>query len=137
MKYVLDTNIAAAMLNMHAGVLMRLAPLPIEEVGLSLLTIGELLFGARNSRRAGENLAKVERLRQSFPILPVDEPVIERYAVVRADLVTRGRPKNDFDLIIACTALEHAAVLVTNDGGLKDSAIEGLVVEDWLAPATP
>lgn len=44
----------------------------------------------------------------------------------------RGRIKGDFDLVIACTAMETGAVLVTNDGALKDGSIEGLVVEDWL-----
>lgn len=39
----------------------------------------------------------------------------------------------DFDLVVACTALEHRAVRVTHDGGLKDGAVPGLVVEDWLS----
>ena len=40
-------------------------------------------------------------------------------------------------LVIACTAIEHSAVLVTNDAALKDGAIEGLVVEDWLDSGAP
>ena len=51
---------------------------------------------------------------------------------MRADLAARGVAKSDFDLVIACTALEHGATLVTNDGALKDGAIVGLAVEDWL-----
>src|SRR4051812_9113645 len=34
--------------------------------------------------------------------------------------------------MIACTAIEHEATLVTHDGALKDGAIVELVVEDWL-----
>jgi predicted nucleic acid-binding protein len=34
-----------------------------------------------------------------------------RYAFVRADVERRGRSKSDFDLMIACTALEHEATL--------------------------
>ena len=41
-------------------------------------------------------------------------------------------PKTDFDLVVACTALEHGATQLPNDDGLKDGAIEGLRVEDWL-----
>jgi tRNA(fMet)-specific endonuclease VapC len=132
-KYVLDTNIAVAALNAHLMVVSRLAGLPRDEVGLPLLVLAELLFGARNSRRMSENRAKVEALRASVPILAVTEAVAERYGIVRADVERRGRPKSDFDLVIACTALEHGAVLVTNDGSLKDGSIEGLEVEDWLA----
>ena len=65
-------------------------------------------------------------------VLPFDLALATRYATVRADLERRGRPKTDFDLVVACTALEHGATLITNDGGLKDGAIDGLVVEDWL-----
>jgi predicted nucleic acid-binding protein len=56
-------------------------------------------------------------------LLDRDPRVAARMATVDTD---------DFDLVIACTALEHAAALITNDGSLKDGAIEGLVVEDWL-----
>jgi predicted nucleic acid-binding protein len=35
--------------------------------------------------------------------------------------------------MIACTALEQEATLVTHDAALKDGAIEGLAVEDWLS----
>jgi predicted nucleic acid-binding protein len=63
----------------------------------------------------------------------VDAAVIERYALIRARLSQLGRPKGDFDLLIAATSIENAAVLVTNDAGLKDGSIEGLTVEDWLA----
>lgn len=132
MRYVLDTNIAAAALNAHAKVLSRLATLPTDEVGLPLLALGELLFGVHNSKRVVENRMKVEALRRRFPILAVTEALVERYSIVRADLERRGRRKTDIDLIIACTALEHGATLVTNDAALKDGSIVGLMVEDWL-----
>jgi tRNA(fMet)-specific endonuclease VapC len=66
-------------------------------------------------------------------VLPFDVAAAARYAVVRAAMERKGRSKTDFDLVIACTALEHGATLVTNDAALKNGAIEGLVVEDWLA----
>jgi predicted nucleic acid-binding protein len=67
-----------------------------------------------------------------LPVLPVTRSIVERYGVVRAGLVARGIAKGDIDLLIACTALEHGATLVANDGALKDGEIRGLVVEDWL-----
>jgi tRNA(fMet)-specific endonuclease VapC len=132
-KYVLDTNIVIAALKQHAGVLNKLANVEAADVGIPLLVLGELMFGALRSQRVEANLAEIRRLRAHFPILPVTEAVIERYAAVRARLAERGTPKGDFDLVIACTAMEHGATLVTNDGALKDSAVQGLLVEDWLA----
>jgi len=38
--------------------------------------------------------------------------------------------------MIACTAIEHEAALVTHDAALKDGAIGGLVVEVDVPPVT-
>jgi predicted nucleic acid-binding protein len=70
-------------------------------------------------------------------VLPFDVGVAARYAFVRAEVERKGRSKTDFDLVIACTALEHGATLITNDPALKDGAIENLVVEDWLGTVVP
>ena len=61
---------------------------------------------------------------------------MRRYAIVRAQVEKVGRPKSDFDLMIACTAIEQGAILVTHDTALKDGTIANLVVEDWLDAAT-
>ena len=118
MKYVVDTNIAI------------LAP---EDLGLSVLVVAELLFGARRSVRLEENVARVRALEARFPVLPVDRPIVEHYGIMRAELAARGLAKSGFDLLIACTALEHGSILVTNDAALKDGSIPRLVVEDWLS----
>lgn len=134
MRYVVDTNIAIAMLAQRPAVVRRLADVASEEIGLSVLVVAELLFGARRSAKVQQNVARIHALEARFPVLPVTRPIVERYSVARADLSARGLAKSDFDLVIACTALEHGATLVTNDGALKDGSIGGLAVEDWLAP---
>ncbi len=132
MKYVLDTNAIIAALNRVAVVEQRLRVEPAAEIGIPIVVMAELLYGAQRSKRSAENLERVRRLPNSFQTLPVTEAVTERYGLLRAKLEARGLPKSDFDLVIACTALEHGAILVTNDGSLKDGSIEGLTVEDWL-----
>jgi tRNA(fMet)-specific endonuclease VapC len=132
-RYVVDTNVAIAMLAQRQSVLEHLSKVALGDVGLSVIVIAELLFGARKSARIRENVAHVHALEARFPTLPVTRPIAGRYGIVRAELATRGLVKGDFDLLIACTALEEGATLVTNDGGLKDGTIKGLVVEDWLS----
>lgn len=66
-------------------------------------------------------------------VLHFEVAVAARYAAVRAEVERNGRAKTDFDLVTACAALEHGAMLITNDAAPNDGAIEGLVVEDWLA----
>jgi predicted nucleic acid-binding protein len=133
-KYVLDTNIVARLLDGDERVLANLGNVDPSDVGIPLLVVAELLFGAEKSARRDENRARIQRLTESLRMLPLDFAIIRRYAVVRADVERRGRSKSDFDLMIACTALEHGATLVTHDAALKDGAIEGLAVEDWLSP---
>jgi len=131
-KYVLDTNTVARLLDGGERVLSHLADVEPSEVGIPLLVLAEPLFGAKKSARSVQNRARIERLTETFPMLPVGLAVVRRYAVVRAEIERLGSPKSDFDLVIACTALEQGARLVTHDAALKDGAIDGLVVEDWL-----
>jgi predicted nucleic acid-binding protein len=58
--------------------------------------------------------------------------VADLYGENRAALERKGIVKSDFDLVIACTALEQDAILVTSDRGLLDDSIPSLRAEDWL-----
>ena len=135
MKYVLDTNVVSRVLDGDERVLLPLAEVESRDVGIPLLVLAELLFGAEKSGRRDENRKRIQVITEQFPMLPMGLAIVRRYAAVRADVERHGRRKSDFDLVIACTALEHGAVLVTNDAALKDGAIDGLVVEDWLHTA--
>lgn len=75
--------------------------------------LAELLFGAEKSTRRDENRERIRRLTESLRKLPLEFAIARRYAVVRADVERQGRRKSDFDLMIACTALEQGATLVT------------------------
>lgn len=116
------------MLDGDERVLAYLGDVDPSDVGIPLLVVAELLFGAEKSARRDENRARIERLTESLQLLPVGLAIVRRYAAVRAEVERRGRRKSDFDLMIACTALEHGATLVTHDAALKDGAIEGLAV---------
>ena len=133
MRYVLDTNVVARLLDGDKRVTARLEDVSTDDVGIPLVVFAELLFGAEKSARRDANLARLERFATDVQVLPFDQPLAARYASVRAATERGGRPKSDFDLVVASTAIEHGATLVTHDGALQDGAIPGLVVEDWLA----
>lgn len=132
MKYVLDSNIVIAAMNRSASVRARLDSIDAANVGIPVVVIGELLYGARRSTRVDENIDRVQAVRRAFAPLRVTVSVAERYALPRSRLEAKGLPKSDFDLVIAATALVHDATLVTNDTALLDGSIEALEVEDWL-----
>lgn len=133
MKYVLDANVAIAALNDVGSVRGRLESVAGSEVGIPIVALAELLFGANKSSRREENLERIAALRRSISTLQLTDSVIERYGAIRAGLEARGVTKSDFDLLIACTALDLGATLVTNDRSLLDGSINGLRAENWLS----
>lgn len=135
MRYVLDTNIVAASFNGHPGVVSRLNhTLRRDHIFLPAMALAELRFGALNSRRISENLARIDQALVVLTLAPVDRPIADRFGAIKAELRRRGITKSDADLLIAATALEIEATLVTNDQDLHDGAISRLEVEDWIAP---
>jgi tRNA(fMet)-specific endonuclease VapC len=131
-RYVLDANIAIAALNDVGGVRKRLEAVPGSEVGIPIVAVAELLFGAHKSKRREANLERVNALRRSIATLPLTDGVVDRYGATRAELESQGIVKSDFDLLIACTAAEMDAILVTSDRALLDGSIVGLRAENWL-----
>lgn len=56
MRYVLDTNIAVGLLEQRPLVTERVAQLSSHDVGLPVLVLVELLFGARRSMRVDREI---------------------------------------------------------------------------------
>ena len=135
MRYILDANIAIGALNRIKTVEQKLAVVPASEVGVPIVALAELYFGAHKSARRDENLARLRALAASLTVLPVTDKVVDLYGQTRAALERRGLVKTEFDLVIACTALSLNATLVTNDHSLLDGSIADLKTENWLLPA--
>jgi len=131
-RFVLDTNIAIRALNDDGPVRAKLKEYGREDVGLPTVVLAELYYGAEHSQRREQNVAKVVALRRAMRVLPLTEAIARRFGALRAALRPRGIVKSDFDLVIAATALEHGAALVSHDGALLDGSIEGLATVDWL-----
>lgn len=99
------------------------------------IALAELRFGASSSRRVAENLARIDLMLDRVAFAPVDRLIAERFGDLKADLRHRGVTKSDADLLIAATALQLGAILVTNDRDLLDGSIRELVVENWIGSA--
>ena len=73
----------------------------------------------------------VEALLALIPSLPFTRPIANRAADLRSNLAAAATPIGPYDLLIAATALEHGATLVTNNVR-EFGRVPGLVVESWL-----
>jgi len=99
-------------------------------MALSVVTYGELVYGAMLSGRQTQNLARVHRTAELYAVLPVTRAVMDSFARVKADMCRAGTPVDDFDLVIACTALSNGLTLVTNNTRHFER-IPGLRIENW------
>jgi predicted nucleic acid-binding protein len=130
--WLLDTNIFIPALNGRPGVRDHLNQAAAAgQVVTSVLVLGELLHGALCSKRSVENVRAVEKELSRIRILPVTEAISRRFADLKTTLRRNGIAKSDVDLLIATTALEHTATLITNDSALLAGDIPDLLVESW------
>jgi tRNA(fMet)-specific endonuclease VapC len=97
---------------------------------ISILTYGELLYGAKKSERVEKNLAEVYRIKSLFPIIEIDLPIIEVFSDLKAKYRKTGIVIDDFDLLIASTALTWDQTLVTHNTRHFEK-INELKIEDW------
>lgn len=130
MAYLIDTDTIIYVLKGVETVKARFRENDAIPKSLSVITYGELLFGARHSQRKAENLSRVYRVKELFPVIDLDKAVIETFAELKAELVKKGQTLDDMDLLIAATALTHNLTLVTNNER-HFSRISGLLTENW------
>jgi tRNA(fMet)-specific endonuclease VapC len=131
-KYLLDTNICIYISRRKpAGVLSRLQNLKPEDVGMSIVTYLELVYGAWKSERVEANLARIDQFRDLIPVQPLDAGVAEHYGRVRTELERAGTPIGAYDLMIAAHAMSLGLTLVTNNVR-EFRRVRGLRVENWV-----
>ena len=97
---------------------------------MSVITYGELIYGAKKSLFTEKNMANVRRLVEIFPILNITPAIMETFGELKATLEKTGNPGDDMDLLIGSTALVHNLILVTNNTK-HFQKIEGLELENW------
>jgi len=117
----LDTSVAIDVLADRAE---SLTSQSITEFLLPVPVVGELRYGALNSRRAEENVAEVERLVARCRILDITLATAEVYARRRLDLKKKGKPIPENDLWIAALCVEHQVKLSAVDSHFD--AVDGL-----------
>lgn len=109
----LDTSVAIDVL---AGRAESLTARAITEFLLPVPVIGELRYGALNSRKPDENLAEVERLVARCRVMDITLATAAVYARLRLQLKTKGKPIPENDLWIAASCVEHDVQLAAVDG---------------------
>jgi len=132
-RYLLDTNICIYIAKRHPPeVLRHFEHLQVGDVVMSLITYGELQFGAEKSRISDQVYEKLERLAEMVPVLPLTGKVAKHYGWIRAKLEQAGTPIGANDLWIAAHARSEGLILVSNN--IREfKRVSGLKLENWVA----
>ncbi len=112
-KFLLDTNIVIAFLTGDEFVIQR--PDSNDQLYVSCIVIGELLYGAFNSTQIDENVDRVDEFIRDTVSVPCDNDTARVYGEIKTSLRRRGRPIPDNDIWVAATAKQHSLSLVTRD----------------------
>jgi len=130
-RFLLDTNICIYIRQKRPEeVLRRFRNLRIGEAAISVITYGELVFGASKSQQRTTALERLAELLNWLPALPLPENASQAYGMMRAELAARGQMIGNNDLWIASHALAAELTLVTNNEK-EFRRVRGLKVQNW------
>ena len=135
MLYMLDTDSVSDLIRGTCPALdARVARARPDDLCISAVTRGELLFGLELKPGAHRLAQLVDRFLQHVRSLPWDDGCAGRFAIVAAALHRSGTPIGSMDAMIAGHAIALDAVLVTNNTR-HFSRIPDLRIENWATGA--
>ncbi len=131
-RYMLDTNICIYIAKHHPPeVRARFVSHTSSKLVMSVVTLGELHFGAEKSNSPEQALATIKQLESVIQVAPLPESAGTHYGVIRARLQKKGQIIGNNDLWLAAHARAEGWTIVTNNTR-EFSRVEGLQVENWV-----
>lgn len=132
MKLMLDTNICIYLIKQQpSSVLDRFHALPVGTIGISIITLAELMYGAAKSRHPRRNHDALSEFASPLDIAHFDSGAAQMYGRIKSQLEKQGKPIGAMDLLIAAHAVSLDVSLVTNNVG-EFARVPGLRVENWV-----
>ncbi|OUL33632.1 type II toxin-antitoxin system VapC family toxin [Nostoc sp. 106C] len=146
--YLLDTNHCSYIIDNIPNVITALQSRSGSEIGISIITYGELLYMTEKSKRQAQNLAAVQAFLMGVDLYFIDEETAVFYSQLKAKVFNQFAPKDkskrrstsvgnlgfdDHDLWIAATAIQHNLILVSADSDfVRIQQAQTFSLESWL-----
>jgi tRNA(fMet)-specific endonuclease VapC len=89
--------------------------LAVGDIGLSIITLAELEYGASHSRDPKRNRDALRQFTAPLEVAALDRAATEVYGRIRSALERRGQPIGPLDLLIAAHASSLGVRLVTSN----------------------
>ncbi|WKZ25458.1 MAG: type II toxin-antitoxin system VapC family toxin [bacterium] len=113
-KYLIDTNIFVDLLRDN----LDIQNFSVKgDLATCSITLCELYYGAEKTSKPSSSIEGIESLTKdlNLRILDFDENTSKIFAKIKIELEKIGQRLEDFDLMIAATAIQNDMVLVTNN----------------------
>lgn len=133
-QYLLDTNICIY-ITKHQPEIVRQhfeKHLPDGNIFISVITLGELRFGAQKSQWKDKAFKVIDELTSIIPVIDLDEKTADHYAQIRKELAVQGQMIGNNDLWLAAHARANNWIMVTNNEK-EFLRVDGLRVENWVS----
>lgn len=128
MSYLLDTTVCIALIRGQKHVIEKILSAGEDNCMVSEMTIAELYYGAIKSQKQS-HLNDVKYISDCFEVIPI-YPCLKTYGETKCKLERKGMRIDEFDLLIASTALYHSMTLVSHNTK-HFSRVPELILEDW------
>ena len=131
MKYLLDTDSCVYLLNGNESLKKRVKEIGVYSLVVTNSVLAELYFGAYNSKKVEENLKRIELFKKNLTVLSDSEESAKEFGKIKANLKSKGKIIEDFDILIASISIVHHCILITNNTE-HFSRIDNLQTQNWL-----
>lgn len=130
-QYLLDTNICIYIAKHQLEIVrQRFSEHAAQDLFLSVITLGELRYGAEKSQAKTKALKVINELTSMIQVVELNEKVAIHYAEIRSDLAKKGTMIGNNDLWLAAHARANQWTMVTNNEE-EFIRVKGLNVENW------
>ncbi|MCP4429832.1 MAG: tRNA(fMet)-specific endonuclease VapC [Gammaproteobacteria bacterium] len=131
LKYMLDTDMVIYTIKNRPANVRKLFLKHEEQLCISSITWGELVYGCERSTRPEKNYRDIEGLAARLTVLNFDSPAAFHFGQIRSELYSQGKPIGPYDMQIAGHARAMGLILVTNNER-EFSRVSGLRMENWV-----
>lgn len=133
-QYILDTNTLIEFAIGSTDVTRKALKIGLAKCCMSVVSLHELYFGALLARQKSERyylqeISRINKLMECFEVLHL--PVkAEDYAQVKLALRMKGKPVDEFDMVIAGQAIDAGLTVVT-DNVKHFENMPDVKIENW------
>ena len=126
-KFLLDTNIIIGLFANDSQIVNQLQS--NISTFIPIIALGELHYGAEQSKNKEANLKQIEKFTHSSNTLECNEETAKFYGQIKSKLKSQGTPIPENDIWIAALSFQYDLIVATRDKHFQH--IKGLKSENW------